>query len=140
MIIGAEKPSLDELAHFGVKGMKWGVIRDDMKRNHQLNKASRARDRVARDSEIDAARDRVSKVTTDDYKKIRAQYKVDKARIGSREARKKRYTKLSKLQEDTDTANMAKSGKETTTAVLIAVGGIAIKGLIAANVAANARR
>lgn len=25
MIVGQEKPSLDELAHFGVKGMKWGV-------------------------------------------------------------------------------------------------------------------
>lgn len=25
MIVGEEKPSLDELSHFGVKGMKWGV-------------------------------------------------------------------------------------------------------------------
>ena len=25
MIVGQEKPSLDQLEHFGVKGMKWGV-------------------------------------------------------------------------------------------------------------------
>jgi hypothetical protein len=28
MIVGQEKPSLDDLIHFGVKGMRWGVIRD----------------------------------------------------------------------------------------------------------------
>jgi hypothetical protein len=29
MILGQEKPSLEELVHFGVKGMKWGVINED---------------------------------------------------------------------------------------------------------------
>lgn len=35
MIVGQEKPSLSDIAHYGVKGMHWGVIRDSAKNKTQ---------------------------------------------------------------------------------------------------------
>lgn len=35
-VVGVEKPDLEELAHYGVKGMKWGV-----RRENRLNRARR---------------------------------------------------------------------------------------------------
>lgn len=36
-----DKPSLDTLAHYGIKGMKWGVIRKQKKLNRMATKAER---------------------------------------------------------------------------------------------------
>lgn len=45
MIIGGEKPSLNQLAHFGVKGMKWGVRSADQPANPNYTTRMRTEDR-----------------------------------------------------------------------------------------------
>lgn len=134
-----EQVPANELVHYGVKGMKWGVrmrtAREGFQRNRELNKKSRAKDRASRDRQIDAARDRVSKRDPDVFKNVKAEYKADKKAIGSREARKKRAVKLDKLQSDFETARLAKSGRETTQAVLLAVGTVTLKAVVAASLA-----
>jgi hypothetical protein len=49
IILGAEKPSLEDLAHFGVKGMKWGVRKPQTPQEQQsreLAKAIQKRDAI----------------------------------------------------------------------------------------------
>lgn len=126
------------LEHVGVKGMHWGVRKaaTDGPTNRQLNKASRAKDRIASDKAIDKARARTEGTTRaaklglsdagskshTDYKKARAQYKVDKQTMGSREARKVLAKARDKRMADIETSNLTKSGKETTIAVLGTIG------------------
>lgn len=136
-IVGEEKPSLADLMHHGVKGMKWGVVRN-MQRNHALNKASRQRDRAAIKSHnakidaahnkaIDAARARVSSGKTDAaLKSAKTKFKSDKKTIGSREARKKLNIAKDKFNNDVAVANMTKTGRETTISILASLGGVAI--------------
>jgi hypothetical protein len=124
-----QKPSPEELEHAGVKGMHWGVRKNPEKaaqkaKLKELDKKSRARDNAVRDKEIDAARERFANTSRDRYLKAKAQYKIDKTTIGKREARKKLDAVLAQNQKDFDTANMAKSGHETTVAVLSTVGTI----------------
>lgn len=121
------------LEHHGVKGMKWGVRRSQ---NRSLNKASRAKDRKQSDKDIDKARSRTkgtsraarlgfgdkgSKSHTE-FKRARTQYKADRAVMGSREARKILNKAREKRIDEIATSRQAKSGRETTFAILGAVG------------------
>lgn len=45
MTFGGEKPSLEELAHFGVKGMKWGIRRVEQPANTNYTTRMRSDDR-----------------------------------------------------------------------------------------------
>lgn len=133
----SEKPTIDEaLAHFGVMGMRWGQNKKgdqpSAPSNRQLNKESKARDKIARDKEIDAARERYANSSRNNYLKAKAQYKVDKKTIGTREARKKFDEVKQKNIDDFELAKQAKSGKETTIAVLAIVGGVALSALAGA--------
>lgn len=117
------------LEHYGKKGMKWG-------QRHAANKASRAKDRVAYDKSIDKARSRTTGTTRaarlglsdtgskshTEFKKAKAQYKVDKQKMGSREARKILNKARTKRITDVNMSQQAKSGKETALVVLGAVG------------------
>lgn len=140
MIVGLEKPPLGEvLAHHGVKGMRWGVVRKNLAersavraQNKQLNKESKARDTAARDAEIEAARQRYATTARANYLKAKEQYKVDKQTIGSREARKKLDAVKDKNFNDYQIAQQSKSGKETTLAVLGIVGAIALTAIAGA--------
>jgi hypothetical protein len=124
-----DKPSLEEaLAHFGVRGMRWGVRSASSTTNRSLNKASRAKDKASRTkaqaergTQIDAARSRISTgKSKQDYKKARAQYKIDKKVIGSREARKVLNKAKNKRLNDYNTASEAKNGKELAKQILAA--------------------
>lgn len=129
------------LEHYGKKGMRWGE-------RHALNKASRAKDRAKLDKQIDRARARTTGTTrsarlglTDsgskshlEFKKARAQYKVDKQKMGSREARKILNKAREKRMNDIQTSQFAKSGKETT---LVVLGVAGVVGLSVLNAAAK---
>lgn len=143
-MVDIDKPSLEELelAHFGVKGMKWGVIREKLaessaarQQNRKLNKEFRKAETKKRDDEIDAARERYAESARKNYLDAKAQYKVDKKTIGTAAARAKFDKVKQKNIDDAETANMAKSGKETAIAVLATFGTFALYAL-----AANARR
>jgi hypothetical protein len=145
-VVGQEdKPSLEELKHFGVKGMKWGVHRSessggssggsagpDKKQLRALDKQSREKDKAARDAEIETARQRYNDNARSDYLKAKDQYKVDKKTIGKREAAKKFDAVKLKNMSDFEIANQAKSGAETVGAILGVVGTVALAGLLSA--------
>ena len=140
-----EKPDLDELAHFGVKGMRWGHRKaqdsggsgggnaaSPPMSNRQKNKEFRKETNKKRDAEIDAARERYNNNARSDYLKAKAQYKADKKTIGTAAARAKFNETKNKNLEDFNVAQQAKSGKETTVAVLSIVGSVALMALGAA--------
>lgn len=108
----------DFLEHFGVKGMHWGVRRSSGEpsagaRNRQLNKASRAADKATQKTEVHAARARA--FGGENKAKMAAakeQYKADKVRIGSREA-KKAFNKVAESNlADLNKANEYADGKD----------------------------
>lgn len=125
----------DFLAHFGVKGMKWGKRKSSSSSDGEsasrselrsLNKASKAKDKAARDKEIDEARSRYETGARDKYKAAKAQYQIDKATIGKREAAKAFNKVKDENLADYNAANQAKSGKETAMLVLSTVGAVVL--------------
>ena len=144
-IYGATKPSLeDALEHHGVKGQRWGVRRRSSTgmTNHQLNKASRARDKARQkanneafkksyNAEIDAARNRVNSGKTDTaFKNAKSRAKAQKREVGSRETRKAIAAAREKRNTDYSTAGLTKYGAERTGAILGAVGGAVAVGAL----------
>lgn len=127
----------DILAHYGVVGMRWGhhnkassdsggggtKSRAELK---ALNKQSKLNDRAERDIKIEEARQRYDTSARKNYLDAKAQYKIDKGTIGKREAAKKFNEVKQKNMDDYEVARQAKSGKETTKAVVAAVGLVAL--------------
>jgi hypothetical protein len=117
------------LEHFGVRGMHWGVRNPEKKaarqRNRELNRESRRKDTEARDKEIEAARNRIkSGKNQGRLHKAEMEYAANRERLGSREANKILNQARQRNLEDAAIAQQAKSGRETTAAVLLATGGI----------------
>lgn len=141
-IVGQEKPSLDDLAHFGVKGMKWGqrmaARRTQRRTLRALDKKNRKADNVARNAEIDAARARYNKNARKDFKAAKATFKTEKKTIGKYAARKNLEKVKQKNMTDFEIANQVKSGAETVGAIIGTVGLVTVAALLNAS-AANRR-
>jgi hypothetical protein len=137
------------LAHFGVVGMKWGKhkaksdsggsssggaaeksgpTRRDLK---TLDKASKKADQQAHNAKIDKARAEYDANARKNYLDAKAQYKIDKATIGKREATKAFNKVKDKNLADAEIANQAKYGKERTTALLVSAGSVVLSGVLA---------
>jgi hypothetical protein len=120
----------DGLAHFGVKGMRWGE-------RHARKKSARQAARRERNDRIDAARGRVaSGQSARERKEAKTKFKTERkaARAAGNRAAKvaaKRDWKIAKEKYNNDvyTAQLTKSGSETAAALLTVVGGAAIGGL-----------
>ena len=133
-IVGQEKPSLQDLAHFGVKGMRWGermAARRTQRRSlRALDKKNKKEDNVARNAEIDAARTRYRTSARKNYKSAKAQYKTDKTTIGKYAARKKFNAVKQKNMDDHEIASQVKSGAETVGHIIGTVGLITVAALL----------
>lgn len=133
-IVGQEKPSLQDLAHFGVKGMRWGQRMAERRTQRRtlraLDKKNRKADNVTRNAEIDAARSRYNKNARKDYKAAKAQYKTERKVIGKYAARKKFEAVKQKNMSDYEIANQVKSGAETVGAIIGTVGVITVAALL----------
>jgi hypothetical protein len=137
-VLEEDQKFLDYIAHFGVKGMRWGVTRAD---NKAKNKAYKAEQKKARAKEVeeitriregaakihaqrvDKARERVnSGKTKAAYKQAKADYQKNKAELGSREAkqilRRAREFKMNEIA----TARQIRDGKEASRAILLNTG------------------
>lgn len=117
----------DFFAHFGVKGMKWGVSRSDASlaraNNRALNAASKARDKKAHSTGVQKARNRTENGKAKErYDKAKAEYVQNKTKMGSREAKKILNKAKSKIYADIDKASEYKDGKEAAQAVALTVG------------------
>lgn len=139
------------LEHFGVKGMKWGKssggaaasggktkseLRTADKASRQADRATfksaRKKDAADIDTEIDAARGRIkSGENRQKFKDAKATYSEQKMVVGKREAKKALNAVKSELYTDAAVADLAKSGKETTKAIVSGIAGMVILGAIA---------
>lgn len=123
------------LEHYGIKGMKWGIRRENPSgrggsrtpKTDKIRDAEKARKlqaRLDRNAAIDKARARVaSGDLAREYKQAKAQYKVDKHTMGRREARKILREKKRELNTEYELSQELKSGAERTAYILTLVGG-----------------
>lgn len=98
MIVGAEKPPLTELAHHGVKGMKWGVrralsmeVEKGTPEAQRIARVSKAQDAVARaktDATYNRALDRLAVVQRQN--KAEKALEKEKSRVDNEQARQDR--------------------------------------------------
>lgn len=127
-----EEEFSSELEHAGVKGMRWGVTRSGGAQAGADRKAARKERREQVDTKIDEARQRISSGQNANAIKV-AKENVSlakKAREGlpnekgnRRDARQ--ILKEAKLRNrsDAEIAALAKSGKETTAAIIGTIAG-----------------
>lgn len=127
------------LAHFGVKGMKWGVRNNgssgssapSRKELRGMNKVARKENRVIkkekarkavedRDNEIKAARDALSKERSN-YKAAKATYKVEKKQIGRVAAKRSLHEAGERLWDTRQTASQ-KTAREQQWADAVNIG------------------
>jgi len=126
------------LEHHGVKGQKWGIRnqRARISRNHALNKASRAKDKAAPPSftpkkaepvfgtpeyrrQIDEARKKINSGKADhEVKLAKFNHKSNKAKLGSREAKKILKAAKHKYANTAETASQVRDGKELTLKII----------------------
>jgi hypothetical protein len=132
-----EKPALEDIEHYGVAGMKWGVRKERRARNKELNKASRKKDAEEHAKTVQAARDKIeSGKAHTQYRKAKSQYAQNKRELGSREARKILAKERAKFDKTWNTSQQFKTGKEAAVAML-AVGGVTALAAIGSSVLAN---
>lgn len=117
--------SSETLAHYGIKGMQWGIRRDPRNvASRAADKASAAKARAKQNADIDAARRRVnSGQTRQDLKTAKRVFKTEKKTLGRREARKNLHSARLKAHTEVEKAQMIKSGGETAAALLGFIGG-----------------
>lgn len=121
------KPGSPEevLAHFGVKGQRWGV-RKHRDAGHDAAKAAKKIARDKNNSEIDAARARIlSGHNRQAFKDAKKEVKNTKG-TPQHEAAKRKFNEVKlKNAQDSQKAAQAKSGAETAATILKIVGGTA---------------
>ena len=112
---------------------KVSAKKDEIQRNQRLNKESRQRDREAHRTQVDEARARIKRADS-----IRADaldaYKIDKAKLGSREAYKILEKKNRAMNRDFEKAYQYRDGKEAvqhlgTTAALSVASAVILAGV-----------
>jgi hypothetical protein len=111
----------DFLDHHGVKGQKWGI-----RKQHQVNKASRQRERKRNRKQIDAARERYRTTAGPNYQKAKAQYKIDKKIKGRAEAMRILNKTKDKNINDYVTGSRVRDGKEVAGAIAGGALGLAL--------------
>ncbi len=121
----------EDLAHYGVPGMKWGKRKAYTPELKAKDKASKAADREKQAKSVDAAR---KKVKSGDLQTrtsaAKAKYKEDKYTIGKAEAKKALRKVYDQNAKTIDKANEYKNGKEVAGAVLLAVGAVEVSAII----------
>jgi hypothetical protein len=108
----------DFIDHHGVKGQKWGI-----RQQHQLNKASRKRERQRHAKQVQSARDRYDTSARSNYKKAKAQYKIDKRTKGRASAMRTLQKTKDKNIADFNKGMEYKDGKEVATAIALGAAG-----------------
>lgn len=138
-MIHEAKPSLEELKHFGVKGMQWGRRKREDIPNHTFDtspdkqakrnaKAKKHEDRSADlQRRIDAGKKQISELENQPSKSFRTKVKVSNLKEDQR------YLEKAKIDAD-KAAEATRQGKLTPTQKKLLIGGAIIGGLVVAGV------